>query len=105
MSHVPDDGTQSRKDLTLEAIDHGHSIARRFERCYRYPEIDFRAEWALHVTQTIGRYDATRSSLRYWPCRSRWTISNAKAEIPSQSPGNRADSPFNEHNEATKRHS
>ena len=37
-----------------------------------------------------------------WPCRSRWTISNAKAGIPSQSPGNRAESPLDEQNEATR---
>jgi hypothetical protein len=37
-----------------------------------------------------------------WPCRSRWTISNAKAGTPSQSSGNRAEWPLDEQSEATK---
>jgi len=35
------------------------------------------------------------------PCRSRWTISNAKAGTLSQSPGTQAKSPFDEQNDAT----
>jgi hypothetical protein len=45
--------------------------------------------------------DSGRGSSR--PFRSRWAENNAKAGIPSQSQGNRAESPLDEQNQATRR--
>lgn len=45
-----------------------------------------------------------RVSWKKWKPRRRssWTKSNAKTRIPSQSPANRAESPFDEQKEATR---